>query len=511
MPLQIDRKKFDNLPPAAKKEVEAALAAIFDASQVNPLVGYWPSDKQAELLAMDTDIMAAFAGNRFGKTTGGVVKNLIDALDEGDIPEHLRKYKKWEPPFYCWVLGPTLGDSIETIILPEIKKWCPAHVLAGGTWDKAYSVGRRTLTFRNGSQFKFFAYNQDHDQLTGGAVHRCWYDEPPPQKHRNEGMMRLATLDGDELFTMTPLHGVSWLEKLIYKQRHNEGITVIKGSGYDNPTMNNKTLDRIIAQYPEEERQARLYGDFVHFAGRILKEFNDRDHVVDEITPADLRGHEIVVGIDPGWDHGFAVSFAAFDVEGNCLIFDELLERGKTVTQVAQKIRSTLQSWGVTPEYFVIDSAGEQTSVITGYSVRSEFRRLGIPTRKAKNTAHSWQPSVDRMRAMLGYEVDGEIRPRLKVTRNCYGTIDSFISYHYRDNADDLSRENRTPRPYKKDDDLVDAARYVITSRTFQDPFFDPVVEEETPPDLTKVAAMGYHLEQLQRQEQEEYALHGQF
>lgn len=475
------------------------------------MAGFWPSPKQVSLLEANDDLVAAFAGNRFGKTAIGTIKNLIDALDEEDVPEHLRQHKKWQPPFKCWVLAPTLGDSIESVILPEIKKWVPAHALAGGSWDKAYSVGRRTLTFRNGSQFKFFAYNQDHDQLTGAAVHRIWYDEPPPQKHRNEALMRLATLNGDELFTMTPLHGVSWLEKLVYKRRHEDGITVIKGSGLDNPIMDKRALHRIIEQYPEEERQARLHGDFVHFAGRIFKEFNERDHVVDEVSPSDLKGHEIIVGIDPGWDHGFAVSFCAFDVEGNVLVFDELLERGKTVTQVAQKIRSTLASWGVTPEYFVIDSAGEQTSVITGYSVRSEFRRLGIPTRKAKNTAHSWQPSVDRVRAMLGHEVDGELRPRIKVTRNCYGTIDSLISYHYRDDADDLSKENRTPRPYKKDDDLVDAFRYVVTSRTYQDPFFLPQEEEEEPPDLTKVAAMGYHLELMQREQEQELAMHGYF
>jgi phage terminase large subunit-like protein len=464
---------------------------------------------------MNTPIMAAFAGNRFGKTSAGMVKNLIDALDHEDIPEHLQQYKKWEPPFHCWVLGPTLQDSIESVILPEIRKWVPRHALVGGSWEKAYSVGRRTLSFRNGSQFKFFAYNQDHDQLTGAAVHRVTYDEPPPQKHRNEAMMRLATLNGDEMFTCTPLHGVSWLEKLIWKQRHDPDITVIKGSGLDNPIVNERALMRIIEQYPEEERQARLHGDFVHFAGRIFKEFNDRDHVVDAIKPHQLAGHEIVVGIDPGWDHGFAVCFAAFDVEGNCLIFDEILARGKTVEQVVNQIRSVLSSWGVTPEYYVIDSAGEQTSVITGYSVRSEFRRLGIPTRKAKNTAHSWQPSVDRIRSMLGHEVEvgekRELRPRIKFTRDCPQTIDSMISYHYRDDADDLSRENRTPRPYKKDDDPVDAFRYVVMSRTYQDPFFSPQEEEEPEPNLHEVSAMGFHLEQLRREEEAELTAYGYY
>lgn len=521
MPLKINREKFDSLPPAAKTEVEAAIAEIFDATQANPLIGFFPGDKQKPALAMDTDIMAVFAGNRYGKTCVGAVKNLIDALDEEDVPEHLRKFKKWQPPFYCRVLAPDFTDYIDAVILPEIRKWCPPNALAGGSWDKAYSEGRRTLTFRNGSQFRFFSYKQDKGQLGGSSVHRVWFDEPPPQTHRNECLARLIQYDGDELFTMTPLHGVSWLEMEVYKKRTEPHITVIKGSGLDNPVNSESAVMRIINQYPEEERQARLYGDFVHFAGRVLPEFNERDHVVDTILPHHLAGHEVVVGIDPGWDHGFAVAFCAFDVEGNCLIFDEIEARGKTVEQVIVQMRSKLGYWNVTPAYFVIDSAGEQTSVITGYSVRTEFRRLGIPTRKAKNTAHSWGPSVDRLRSMFGYRVeevvDGEtkmvLKPRLKMTRDCPVTIDQTIAYHHKYDADDLSTEDKNPRPYKKFDDLVDAYRYVVMSRTYQDPIFSPQEIEEERPDLTKVAAMGWHLEQMRRIEEEQnfFPMHGHY
>lgn len=515
MPLKIDRKKLNALPSAERKEVEAALASIYDATQANPLIGFYPGKKQIPALEMSTDIMAIFAGNRFGKSCVGAVKNLIDALDEEDVPEHLRQYKKWQPPFYCRVMAPDFTDYIDAVILPEIRKWVPQHALAGGSWDKAYSEGRRTLTFRNGSMFRFFSYKQDKNQLGGSSVHRAWYDEPPPQTHRNETLARLIQYDGDELFTMTPLHGVSWLEMEVYKKRSEPHITVVKGSGLDNPVNSEAAVMRIINQYPEEERQARLYGDFVHFAGRVLPEFNERDHVVDPILPHQLAGHEVVVGIDPGWDHGFAVSFCAFDVHGNCLVFDEMEERGKTVEQVVGAIRSRLAYWQVTPAYYVIDSAAKQSSVITGYSVQDEFRRLGIPTRRAKNQAYSWGPSVDRLRSMMGYrvEVDGEsvLQPRFKVGRNCEQTVDQTIAYHHKYDADDMSVETKTPRPYKHFDDLVDAYRYVVMSRTYQDPLFSPKEEEVQVPDLTRVAAMGYHLEQLQRERDHELAMHGYF
>lgn len=505
MPLKYDRKVYESLPAAAKREVDAALAHLGEAAKQNPMVGYHPSPRQAELLAMETPIMAVFAGNRMGKTSGGVIKNLIDALDESDVPDHLHQFKKWDPPFHCWILAPTLEDSIEQVILPEIKKWIPEHALAGGSWDKGYQVGRRQLVFRNGSKFKFFTYKQDAETLTGAAVHRIWYDEPPPQKHRNEAMMRLSTLNGDELFTMTPLHGVSWLEKAIWKERHDPEITVIKGSGLDNPIVNRKAHLRIISQYPEEEQQARLHGDFVHFAGRIFKEFNNSDHVIPPLlNPSQLKAHDIVVSIDPGWDHGFAVTFNAFDIEGNCLTFDEIHARGKVVSQVAHEIAAKLAYWRVEPEYFVIDGkGGRQTSVITGGNVRKEFARYGIHCRFAKNDPHTWMPSVNRMREMLATkDPDGNpVQPRLKVTENCQYTIDGYLSYHYKDDADDASMEDRKPRAYKKDDDELDTVRYAVMSRAGQDPFFDPVEIEPEEPDLVHFAAPSVHIQQLEERE----------
>lgn len=508
MPLKINREAYDKLPPAKRDEVDKALAAYAEKVKANPMSGFHPSPKQADLLEAKTPIVAAFAGNRFGKTASAVIKNLIDALDAEDVPDHLRQYKKWEPPFRCWIIAPTLEDSIEQVIIPELKKWVPEYALAGGSWEKGYQVGRRQLLFRNGSKFKFFTYKQDAESLTGADVHRITYDEPPPQKHRNEAMMRLSTHNGDELFVMTPLHGVSWIQKAIYKNRHDPDITVVRGSGLDNPIANKEAHLRIIEQYPEEERAARLHGDFVFFSGRIFPEFNPRDHVIPQIAPDKLRDHEVIVSIDPGWDHGFAVTFNAFDINGCCLVFDEIHARGKTVAQISRLIKERLAYWRITPSYYLIDGkGGKQVSVITGWSAKKEFSRYGIICRYAKNEPHSWMPSVNRMRAMLATADDeGEtIEPRLKVTENCQYTVDGFISYHFVDDADDESRPDRNPRPYKKDDDELDTVRYAVMSRAYQDPYFQEAVAEEEHPDLHRVAAMGYHLEQLAAQDEYAY------
>lgn len=506
MPLKIDRAAYERLGPGARAEVDAAFVSFAQKAEQNPLVNFFPGEKQKPILAMDTHTMAAFAGNRAGKTACGAVKNIIDALDPADVPEHLLPYKKWDPPFYCRIMAPDFTDYIDAVILPEIRKWVPESALMGGSWEKAWDIGRRTLTFRNGSQFRFFSYKQDVSQLGGTSVHRVHYDEPPPQKHRNECLARLIQYNGDELFTVTPLQGAQWLEKVIWKERHDENVTVVKLSGYDNPVNTKEAVDRIIGKYPEEERKARLYGDFVYFSGRIFTEFTLADHVVPPLRdPRQLAGHEVVVGIDPGWDHGFAVTFNAFDVEGNCLTFDEIHARGNTVAQVIGQIKSKLAYWNIEPAYFVIDSASEQTSVITGYSVRAEFRRYGIICRKAKNTANSWMPSVNRMRTMLATkDLDGNpIPPRLKATENCTYTVDGYLSYHFKDDADDLSVADRNPKPYKKDDDELDTVRYVVMSRTYQDPYFMPKEIEPEVPDLRRVSAMGYHLEQLRREEEQ--------
>jgi hypothetical protein len=83
--------------------------------------------------------------------------------------------------------------------------------------------------------------------LGGAALHYVLYDEPPPKKHREEGMFRLIDHGGYEMFAMTPLDtNTGYVRKEIYKKRESPDITVVSGSIHDNPTLDAATRSRAL-------------------------------------------------------------------------------------------------------------------------------------------------------------------------------------------------------------------------------------------------------------------------
>jgi hypothetical protein len=58
-------------------------------------------------------LKAFLGGNRSGKTTVGIVDDLIQAIDHDAVPEHLKQYKLWEPPFYCRIITPDFTATME--------------------------------------------------------------------------------------------------------------------------------------------------------------------------------------------------------------------------------------------------------------------------------------------------------------------------------------------------------------------------------------------------------------
>jgi hypothetical protein len=94
--------------------------------------------------------VAAFAGNRFGKSTALAVCGLRESLNRGILPSLLHQTKRFEAPTSGWILCPT-EDKIYDSLKPAFEKWCPKSELHGGDWGKAFNGQRLELRFKNGS------------------------------------------------------------------------------------------------------------------------------------------------------------------------------------------------------------------------------------------------------------------------------------------------------------------------------------------------------------------------
>jgi len=454
-PLIIDTKALQGLPEDKQPLARQLLRELEAHRRANPLLFFEPHPKQVELLASRKPIRAFLGGNRSGKTTAGVLDDIIQAVDRDCLPDHLLRFKKWDPPFFCRIMAPDFTGTMEGVIFEKIRQLCPKSQLRGGGWDAAYDKQRRMLWFENGSWFQFMSYEQDRDKLGGAALHRVHYDEEPPEGHRVESQFRLIDYSGDELFTMTPLMGMSWMFERLYEP-FQKGLLpealIVEVDMDDNPHLDEETKQRALLGLSPEERAARKSGRFVHFAGLIYPEFSVEEHVVPQLSVVPEEDL-VIVGIDPGFRHMAAAVFCSVSPEGVWTVFDEVAAQGRTIREVCDEILRRNVRWGRTPRWYVIDPAARNTSSQTGRSDQMEYQDHGIVTIAGQNSVVA---GLQRVKGLL-------FEGRLVVGANCENTIDQFRKYRWQ-TSKRLEGEGKEA-PLKKDDHLLDALRYAVMSR----------------------------------------------
>lgn len=478
---RIDLGALQKLPPAQREEAEALLKELEQGQEANPLERWHscPSDcglpgckprvtQHAFLVARDP-VQAAFAGNQFGKTSGLVVKALCQLLPDEFLPERLRGYRIAETPAYGRIVGPDLSAWLYGVFLPTLRDWTPRGALLGQSFEKAWDKQRRVLRFDNGSWLQAMTYEMDLDKFGGSRLDFVGYDEPPPQDIRNECAFRLVARDGFEMFALTPLMGIGWLYRDIWKKREQDGITVVKGSIHDNPYLSKAAVKRTLDRYPEghPERAAREHGDFAHFGGMVYVDW--RKHILQGPPEAEeIRGRDVVVGIDPAYTKS-AFIWVAFDGENKALVFhEEYVEKGNVLDYV-RAIRRGNAKWGLRDPLYVMDPYhGHKHGMTDGQTVAEEFARQGI---------HTCNPVVLDKDAIV-YGGVQQIWRRMaqqafKVSPDCYRLSEEAEEYRIEDRPDGVFQV------VKENDDGLDACRYALTWR----PWY-PHEETEREPEL---------------------------
>lgn len=453
--LPVNQEALESLPPGERKELETLLAQLAKRIEENPLNAYIPHSRQQEFHTARDPVKAFIGGNRSGKSTAGVADDLIQALDPEDVPEHLTPFKYRQPPFYCRVIVPDLGHTME-VVMDKFRKMCPEHALMGGEWGKSFDKTKRILSFRNGSRVDFMSFEQDVNKFGGVALHRVHYDEEPSgpnaEKIREESRFRLIDYNGDELFTMTPLFGLSFIYDEVWQRRFEPGFFVQKVSMDDNPHLSSEAKERILSGMSDEEIRQRKEGEFVHLAGLFYDEFADATHVVKAPSPTDIQGQDIVVGIDPGLERT-GVIWTAWDNDNSGLAFAEVYERNLLIPDIAHAIKTQNERWGVTPSY-VIDPSARNRATVNAEQIEAEYAREGIYCGHGQNARG---PGILEVKRRLQ-------RGSLVVSKDCRNLIWEFGRYRKDPNAPDEFAA------IKQDDHLLDALRYAVMARAWHLP-----------------------------------------
>jgi hypothetical protein len=484
--LRVDPAALEGLSEVERAAVASQLRELDEAYKRNPLLGYNSPfsekrhPKQIEFHSPPWPKTRLFlGGNRSGKTTATFVDTIIQAVDREVVPEHLQPFKRWEPPFYCRIVGKDLTRWLEGVALQKMREWLPVEQLKGSGfthgWDKQLSM----LRFKNGSWIQFMSNDQDVDAFVGVALHRVVFDEPPREDIWGECWARLIDFNGEQLFGLTPTEGISnWLhdrwyepwERLVVEGGMRESeferefrARLVLVDMDDNPHIDEEGKLQALEGYSALEREARKTGRFISMSGLIYPMWSKHRHVVPDPVGVP-EGAECFEAVDPGMRQMAAVVFFYLTPEDDLVVYDELAVQGKTVAVVCEEIKRKRLEWGVPlpdgtrrpvqPRFTVIDPASRNKSAQTGRSDQQEYADHGIFTVPGQNDVRA---GINRVAERL--EAD-----KLHVAARCTELQSEFKKYRW---ARPAARSEDAPRdrPVKRDDHLLDALRYGVMAR----------------------------------------------
>jgi len=425
--------------------------------------GYEPHDKQVIFHISPARGKLFIGGNRSGKTVGGAAEAVFRAT--GRHP-----YRAVEPPpTYGRVVAVDFVEGVEKIVKPEIARWLPPSDLLGGSWESAYDSRLRELTLNNGSKIEFMSYDQDLEKFAGTSRHWCWFDEEPPQDIWVECLMRLIDTGGDWWITMTPVEGMTWTYDDIYErsnpshEKYDPNLLVVEVESAMNPHLNEGELEILLAGLDDDEKKARLRGQYVQRGGLIYPNFNENIHLIDPINPKRLAQDQ--------WlhfammDHGIRAPtvwlWAAIDREGRMIVYDEYHKAGEIIKVHAANVHAYNARHGVVPSYNVGDPSIRNKDPITGTSIQIEYVDHGIPIVLGNN---DFPAGSNAVRSKFG---GNGIKQSLWITRNCPNLAWELKRYRFALWANKKMDREKNPKeePNKKDDHCCDALRYGVASR----------------------------------------------
>ena len=494
----VDEAALERLPLDQRRKAIAALADMAGGHKRNPLYRFDPLDPngtgiphvpQHRFLSshhtpdgIEAKWRLFIGGNRSGKTTAGLIADIIDCCDRDAVPPHLQKYKRWEAPMTMYFVAVS-EKIIERIHMPILRAWCPKDQLVGNSVDKALNGKFNILHFKNGSSIQFMTQGMDVDAFQGSALSRVHFDEEPLWDHGRdiygECAQRLVDYDGDVLLTFTPLNGMTWVYDRFYvpwsqqqpdREAAAEGwATIPDDSGEfdfplyittvsqdDNPTISAKgKAAALIGAATEEEKRARKYGRFVSFAGRIFDDFARSKHVVpDEACLTRMKSGQmqaVIGGLDPGFRHQAAALWVGLDEDG-VWVFPELVLSRTVIPDVVAEVEKTRATLELPPVVFIADPAIARIDAQTGKTDQQAYAEAGLRTRAGNNDVRA---SINAIRNLIASN-------RLHIGASCEVLIDQMLRWRWKTGG--RSEDASPERPVKRDDHAIDALRYAVMS-----------------------------------------------
>ena len=313
------------------------------------------------------------AGNQQGKTFAGGMEM---AMHLTGIYHPNWPGRRFNHPVDAWAAcdtGETTRDNPQRVLVGAIGEWgtgcIPGDMIADYKRGRGVADLLDTVLVRHKSggisRLGFKRYDQGREAFQGPSKHVIWCDEEPPEDVYNECLARLIATNGMIYTTFTPLLGMSKVVERLVGSPGDVNMTI-----EDAEHIARADRARIMAAFPEHEREARLMGAPVLGSGRV---FPVAESVI-KCQPFELPEHFSVLGaMDFGWDHPFAAVKVAWDREADCIYVTNAY-RIRQSTPVVHA--GALKAWGRIKWAWPHD--GLQHDKGSGDTLAAQYRSQGL-------------------------------------------------------------------------------------------------------------------------------------
>lgn len=475
----------------------AALAELERRKRDAPLFWFEPNRKLRSFHTDPARIRMLVAANRTGKTEHEIAEAAATSL--GFRPWELRLAgapcppDPWTMPLdapeaaivkdaagvrvkvpneILIVCGGAAKDGIRETIHPKLMTYLGPYVQ-----DVYYESGHTPgmVILKNGSKVVYAGAKKQGLAFESTNYTAYFVDEPIP-KRVYSGIRRGAIDQAARIvFSFTPIgNDAGWMFRDLYLRRNTPDIRTWTLTIFDNPWNPPEEIQRFAddPSISDVEKEARLYGRFIHMVDRIWPQFDENVHVIDDFRPPD--GWPIAWYADPHTVRPWAMAWLTVNPQGDLIWFKEWPERdfatlrrdGRSVEDYAQLIRQVERNQIPTEGCRFLDpNYGRRTDLVRGVfikSVQDELAEYGIYADTTLNDDLVY--GENRVRSLLGYDARGPLtsvnRPRMYVARSCQNLINAAL-YYTAVSKDEIPDEQKRDPAWK---DFADLWRYAAVS-----------------------------------------------
>lgn len=445
--IDFDASAIDALPEAARAKARKILEELARRNAENRIDTLFPEDgplarsgyaKHVRWMCSHEKRRALLGGNRVGKTD-----TLLTACAyhmTGEYP-HWWAGIRYKSPVHVW-FGDTSNEQARDVL--QLKLLGPVGAFGTGLVRK--SLIARAPTMKRGmadavdsfyvrhksggtSIGWFKSYEQGREAWQGAAVHIVAFNEEPPEDVDSEATMRTMTLDGEVLYALTPMLGMSKVVREFIDGRR----FYVNVSWDDAPHLTAEQKALLEKDIPPHEREARMRGLPMIGRGAVYQIEESRILTEDFDLP---RHWPRAYGLDVGWNKTAAV-WGAVDRETDTLyVYSEYAQGQLEPAQHAAAISARGKISGY------IDPAAAGSSQKDGSKLIEEYAALGLELEKAQNAREAGIFEVWK-RMTSG---------RLKIFKSCRELLACLRLYH----------RDKHGNVVKEEDHLPDALRYLV-------------------------------------------------